>query len=188
LPKLGEVTKVYCPGCGIQAGDENAFCRACGANLDLVSRALTGKLVPAETAEEMRRRARADRTSSVVKTYHDETERSKRRSNSAEQAITSIFCGLSFILVSLAIWKFLPAGHLWWFWLLIPAFSLLGKGLAQLLTYSQNRAAVAQQGQLPVAPVVPKTGEIPPRDRYQMSEPPSVVEGTTKLMDRANSD
>jgi len=171
---------MFCPGCGLQAGDESAFCRACGANLGLVSQALSGQLVTRETAEELRRRARAERTPSVVKTYHDES------GTQPQTWPISIFSGLGFLLVSLAIWKFVPNGRLWWFWLLIPAFSLIGKGIAQLLTYSQNRA-LPPSGRMP-AVRAPDTGDITPRDPYRMgAPPPSVVEGTTKLMDRADS-
>jgi hypothetical protein len=37
---------VYCPKCGAQSTDGARFCRHCGTNLEVVSRALTGHLAP----------------------------------------------------------------------------------------------------------------------------------------------
>jgi hypothetical protein len=177
---------MYCPRCGVQAGDEAAFCRSCGANLDLVSRALTGKLVPPETAEDIRRRARAQRITSVVKDYHDETKHGRKHRGGPEQAITSIFMGLGFILVSFAALKFAPAGEIWWFWMLIPAFAMLGKGVSQLVSSRMERQPPALPGPTQTSPSAPETGQIAPHDPYRIGAPPSVVEGTTKLMDRAD--
>jgi hypothetical protein len=183
---------MYCPKCGMQAADGSAFCRSCGANLDLVSKALTGELVPPETADDIRRRARAERITSVVKDYHDETKHGRKRRASPEHAITSIFTGLGFLLVAFAALEFAPAGRIWWFWMLIPAFTILGKGISQLFSLRLERQPVALPGQTQTAaPRAPDTGQIaaggePGRDPYRMGAPPSVVEGTTKLMDRAD--
>jgi len=171
----------------MQAGDGSAYCRSCGANLDLVSQALTGKLVPPETAEDLRRKARAERTTSVVQAYHDETKHGRKRHRGGpEQAIHAIFTGLGFLLVSFGALEFAPAGRIWWFWLLIPAFSMLGKGLAQLMALRGERITGPQSGQISTAPIAPNSGEIPSHDAYRMGAPPSVVEGTTKLMDHAD--
>ncbi len=35
---------MYCPTCGTQSPEQTRFCRACGANLHVVSEALSGKL------------------------------------------------------------------------------------------------------------------------------------------------
>jgi hypothetical protein len=184
---------MYCPRCGMQAGDGSAFCRSCGANLDLVSKALTGELVPPETADDIRRRARAERITSVVKDYHDETKHGRKRRASPEHAITSIFTGLGFLLVAFAALEFAPAGRIWWFWMLIPAFTILGKGISQLFSLRLERQPAALPSQTQTAPPrAPDTGQIatgggePGRDPYRMGAPPSVVEGTTKLMDRAD--
>ena len=176
---------MYCPQCGMQAGSGTAYCRSCGANLDLVSQALTGKLVPPETAEDIRRRARAERITSVVKDYHDGAHDRKHRKG-PEHAITSIFTGLGFLLVSIAALEFAPAGRIWWFWMLIPAFTMLGKGLSQLMTMRLERGGAGQSAQVSPAHIAPDTGEIPRQEPYRMGTPPSVVEGTTKLMDRSD--
>jgi hypothetical protein len=41
---------VYCPKCGFQSPPEARFCKRCGTNLEAVSRALTGELAPPDNA------------------------------------------------------------------------------------------------------------------------------------------
>jgi hypothetical protein len=42
------------------------------------------------------------------------------------RGIISLFLGLSFLLVAAAVYGCAPAGEIWWFWFLIPAFAGLG--------------------------------------------------------------
>lgn len=103
---------MYCPRCAARI-EGTKFCRSCGANVSLVPQALTGELQP-ET-EEGRRSHRKDKTPSM------------------ERAAGNVFTGIGFIFVALAVWRFFPGGFVWWFWLLIPAFSMIGSGIGQYL-------------------------------------------------------
>ena len=155
---------MYCPKCATQNGDDVKFCRACGANLALVPQALTGNLPQPEST---RRHGK----------------RKGKKPPSLEEGITNIFIGIGFLLVSMAVFFYAPAGRIWWFWMLIPAFSMMGKGVAELISlkYGQGLPPGAQQVNLPPAP---QTNELPPR-RFEAMPPPSVTETTTRHLDPA---
>lgn len=161
---------MFCPKCAAQNLDGASFCRVCGANISLVSNALTGRLPQA-----------TDDTSL-------DTRRGRRRKGKSEpgidQAVRSFFMGFAFLLVSMAL-GYSNAGRGWWFWMLIPAFSMMGTGVAQYLR-SKDREKQALlpnnnfqqpsfQGQQrpPESLPVRNTGEL-------LSPPPSVTEGTTR--------
>jgi hypothetical protein len=88
--------------------------------------------------------------------------------------------GLGFILVSAMVGKYSPGGWTWWYWLLIPAFTFLGRGISEIVRVNQAKTEAPTFGQpqmnaaarlqsLPVA----RTGEL-------MTPVPSVTEGTTR--------
>ncbi|HEY6327877.1 MAG TPA: zinc ribbon domain-containing protein [Blastocatellia bacterium] len=153
---------MYCPKCGSQAADSAAYCRSCGANLSLVPQALTGTL------------ARPDK-------QLDRHGRPKRPKTMTE-AITTLFTGFGFIAAAIATLYCAPAGSLWWYWLFIPAFSCIGTGVATMFALrSAQRAASAPQ--LPPASR-PNTAEIGGDEPYKLGAPPSIVEATTRQLDR----
>jgi hypothetical protein len=89
---------MFCPKCGTQNPDDGRFCRSCGADLENVSAALTGKTPKAQYVVDPR-----------------------KRGVSWEHAITKIFTGMAFLIVAVILGvtgKF--GGQNWWFWLLIP--------------------------------------------------------------------
>jgi len=101
---------MYCPKCGIENPDNGKFCRSCGTDLVLVSVALTGK--------------------APILPY---TVDPRKRGVSWQFAMTKIFTGLAFLLISLFLGLTGKYGaDSWWFWLLIPAFGALSNGLAQM--------------------------------------------------------
>jgi len=152
---------MYCPKCGMQALENAAFCRSCGANLSLVPQALTGQLMQPDGDGRRRRKHKKPKT--------------------IGEAIGTIFSGLGFVAVAFATLYFAPAGRLWWFWLLIPAFTLMGSGLATLAELKLGQTASS----FPQTPIPPakNTGEFPNRAPQQIGPPPSVVEGTTRHLD-----
>ncbi len=54
--------------------------------------------------------------------------------------------GIAFLLVSMAL-AFSAMGRGWWFWMLIPAFSLMGTGVAQYIRVKEEekRAMIARR-------------------------------------------
>ena len=161
---------MYCPKCGAQNIDDAQFCRACGANISLVPQALTGRL-PASAPVEDAVVSRSERRSM----RHREKEQP-----SLERGISHIFMGIAFILISLAIWRFMPGGFTWWFWMLIPAFALIGKGVGNLAHLKYERQ-LAPPAPTTAVPPPSRYNELPSRDTSEFLSPPtSVTEGTTR--------
>ncbi|MDQ5835606.1 MAG: zinc ribbon domain-containing protein [Acidobacteriota bacterium] len=168
----------YCPKCGTQNVEGASFCRACGANLSLVPQAFTGQLPQPPTAfnglPEGSRRARR--------------RRREERPASLDKAIRTFFMGVAFIFVALAAKTYAPAGAVWWFWMLIPAFAMIGGGLSEYARYKQGRQQPPLQPPTytpPPAVGAAQQHELPPRPARDIYAPPaSVTENTTQLLDR----
>ncbi|MER3430100.1 MAG: hypothetical protein C4324_03480 [Blastocatellia bacterium] len=151
---------MFCPKCGIENPDNGKFCRRCGTDLAVIATALSGRL--------------------PTVTYNP-----KGKPISLSGAIVKCFTGLAFIFVAIAL-STTQMGQYWWFWMLIPAFSTLGAGVAEYVQLRQaNAAAVA-------APTLDCTepNKLPPQSlqfaapnsNYNTGElvPPSVTERTTR--------
>ena len=112
-----------------------------------------------------------------------------------EGAFGKLFSGIAFLVVSIVL-AFSAMGNGWWFWMLIPAFSCLGAGMAQMM---QLRRA-EKQGILPISQAAPnklreksaasslpppQTEFIAPESRYKTGDlvPPSVTDGTTRHLE-----
>lgn len=155
---------MFCPNCAAEFEDQK-FCRSCGANLSLVPKALTGKLPPAQ--EDWR----------VV------TKRRRGRSSTPtlDSAISMMFTGMAFLVCAFAIWRFMPGGAWWWFWMLIPAFATLGEGIGKFIRIRNEQRA---QAELPVATPNPPIAALPKGvTTSSLEQPPqnpsSIVEHTT---------
>ncbi len=156
---------MFCPKCGGNNPETGKFCRSCGTGLDNVSSALAAK-----------------------PQTHKLVDRKGKPLN-WEGAITKIFTGFAFIAVTIAL-AFSQMGRGWWFWMLIPAFSSLGAGVAQ---YIQLRKA--EKGQPALPSFKPET--LPeskndqllafnnPESRYKTGDlvPASVTENTTRHLE-----
>ena len=152
---------MFCPKCATQNIEGASYCRSCGANISLVPQALTGQL-PSQTDHNLGR-------------Y---TRRTFRRQPTAEHGIAQIISGLGFLAVALCVAAFAPAGRIWWFWMLIPAFSLLGKGISEMMRARENQTLNKMPPRIGGASPIdefpsPQTGELRP-------PVPSVTEGTTR--------
>lgn len=161
---------MYCPNCA--APVEGAkFCRACGTNVSLVPQAISGYL-PAQP---------------VTDDTEDTRGRRRKRQPSLARGIQQIFMGLGFVCVALATNFWGPAGELWWYWLLIPAFSMLGGGIAEIVRAKQAERTMAMQYRVPAMPMPsgPRAVEMPTPATSQIKPPPSIVEDTTRRFDPA---
>jgi hypothetical protein len=108
------------------------------------------------------------------------------RGDGLAHGITQAFMGLGFLMVALAIGLSRTGGG-WWYWMLIPAFIFLGKGVASVVTaLAQNRQKNAA-AQLPSQQQPRATGEVPAPPRVEFPLPPaSVTETTTRHLDPAS--
>jgi hypothetical protein len=159
--------KMYCPKCATENSDETKFCRACGANLSLVPQALTGNL---PSSRHTRRR-------------HRHGGNDDGPANLAN-GIQKVFIGVGFIFAAIAARFFAPAGYIWWFWLLIPAFASLGKGVGEIVAAKTSRAPqMTNPPPMQTMPPARNTNDLPPRPLYDPLQPPSVTEGTTRHLD-----
>jgi hypothetical protein len=155
---------MFCPKCATQNVDGASYCRSCGANISLIPQALSGQL-PAAPANDLR-----DRLS----------RRRRRKEPSLDEGIRHLFMGVAFIIVSILIGKYSPGGWTWWYWMLIPAFTFLGRGISDIVRVKQAKTEPPMFGQpqmnaaarLQSVPVA-RTGEL-------MAPVPSVTEGTTR--------
>ena len=147
---------MFCPKCATQNPDNGSFCRGCGANISLVPQALTGQL--ARTSEEKE----------LTQAEACAVPGRRRRELTLDTSFKNIFMGVAFLVIAIALSRSIGAG--WWFWMLIPAFSLMGTGVAQ---YIRIRERTNQpMNTLPPPPVRPTNNLISP--------PASVTEGTTR--------
>jgi hypothetical protein len=156
---------MYCPSCGAQNKEEVKFCRVCGVNLSMVPQALTGQLSQEPSGKHGKK---GDRS----------------HTPSMEAAIRNAFSGLGFIFVSFAILFFAPAGKIWWFWMLIPAFGMLGKAASDYFSLKHNQQNFPQPVNRQAIPPPPTPFDMRPRNTGEILQPPtSVTENTTKLFD-----
>src|SRR5688500_1840788 len=105
---------MFCPKCATQNLDGASFCRSCGANISLVPQALTGEMAKPE------------------KEAVDSANCGPRKVLTLDQAFKNMFLGIAFLLISIVLSRS-GMGQGWWFWMLIPAFSLMGVGVGQLI-------------------------------------------------------
>ena len=159
---------MFCPKCGSQNPDSGRFCRGCGADLGNVSQALAN---PAASAPRDRR----------------------GRPISWESATTKTALGAAFLIIAFVLGA-TGNGRGWWYWMLVPAFLMLGSGVAQFIQI--KRAEGGQVGFAPMSPSLPgeeARAPLPPQrsepitaeSRYKTGDlvPPSVTDATTRHLE-----
>jgi hypothetical protein len=150
---------MFCPKCATNNLDGASFCRGCGANISLVSKALTGEMEPppATSREERRRRRREGREVSL------------------DHSFKNIFMGVAFLIVAIALSR-TAFGQTWWFWMLLPAFSMMGTGIAQYIRLKERE----KQAALAPPPMQRPLVEPSPTPNELRAPVGSVTEGTTR--------
>jgi zinc-ribbon domain len=160
---------MFCPKCATQNLEGASFCRVCGANISLVPHALSGELpeMMDDPQSRLQRRIR----------------RRHGKEAGLDNAFRSAFMGLGFVFVALAL-SMSAMGRGWWFWMLIPAFSMMGTGIAQYIRFKENQKRSFPTGpgvQPMIQPPPPRVTSTPRRTTGELvSPPPSVTEGTTR--------
>jgi hypothetical protein len=160
---------MFCPKCATQNLEGASFCRSCGANISLIPHALTGQLPQAREDDEIGAGGRSRR-------------RQGRRELSLDNAFKNVFMGIAFLLVSIAL-AFSRMGTGWWFWMLIPAFSMMGTGVAQYIRLKEREKRSFLPGTVGQPSIIPtrSVDTFPTRSTGELIPPPaSVTEGTTR--------
>ncbi len=186
---------MFCPKCGTKNPEDGKFCRSCGVDIGVVSKALTGKLQTTSKADDLG--MGLDSAFSFTESSPDDE---RRRSDPAEvygDAVKAIISGIGFLIVSIVLFTTgVAGGGAWWWAMLFPAFTFLGKGISDLLKSKkmEQRRALQASESVPVlnrarstkAELPPASTEfVSPESRYRTGElaPPSVVEGTTRHLE-----
>ena len=180
---------MFCPKCGSKNLEDAKFCRACGVDISLVPEAITGQISKKQAG--LLDVAQAPMTLDWGSLNCGTSEKRVKRP-SLEKAVTNIFMGLAFLLVAPAILIFGPGGRVWWFWMLIPAFALLGAGVAEIIRLRQTQRATPRPDSTIVgaptaafAPAPPANELQPRRNTSEIYAPPaSVTESTTRHLDQ----
>jgi hypothetical protein len=157
---------MFCPKCAAQNLEGASFCRSCGANISLVPQAMTGLVAQATPDEAL------SGEGCGVK---------RRKEITLDQAFHKIFMGIAFLLIAIALSRSIGGG--WWFWMLLPAFSLMGKGVAQFIRVKERERQQAL-GARPSESFPNRPNVVPvlhARNTDELMSPvPSVTEGTTR--------
>jgi|SRR6185369_8350805 hypothetical protein len=150
---------MFCPKCATNNLDGVSFCRGCGANISLIPQALTGQVVqPPEMTRHERRRLRR-----------------QGKDVTLDQAFKNVFLGIAFFIVAIALSR-MAMGQTWWFWMFLPAFSLMGTGIAQYVRIRERE----KQASLAAPPMQRPFVEQAPTPNELRSPVGSVTEGTTR--------
>lgn len=162
---------MFCPVCAAENVDGAQFCRACGANISLVPQAVSGALAERDAGDE-------------TESAHKRRPRRHGEPVSLERAMRGIFMGLAFICVAFSVRAWAPAGHIWWFWLFLPAAGLLSDGVSTFLRLRERRARFTPpHAGPPGAPLFQpraRAGSLPEAGTSELVPPPSVTEEATR--------
>jgi hypothetical protein len=166
---------MFCPKCGTKNPDDGKFCRKCGTDLEIVADAITGNL---KISDKM------------------SAKRQKKKEVGWDSAISTLFTGLAFFAVTIIL-ALSGAGRGWWFWMLIPAFAILGTGIAKIIQIKQdeqekasmnpaNRMSELSSREREALPPQ-QTEYVSPHEQggYRTGDlaPPSVIEKTTRHLE-----
>lgn len=122
----------------------------------------------------------------------------KNKPVTLESAIPKLFTGFAFLIIAVVLGVTnMAGGRHWWFWMLIPAFTMFGGGVAQLIQIKKSErktnSIAAPEPNKAFAPV--SNQSLPPsqtdyvspaaESRYKTGDlvPPSVVEATTRHLE-----
>ena len=162
---------MFCPKCATQNLEGASFCRSCGANISLIPQALSGQPVqpvqydPIDNSRAARRARRREKEPSL------------------DHAFRNGFMGIAFLIVAIAVAR-TPGGAFWWYWMLIPAFSMMATGISQYLRIKERDKKAELEG--PHQPMLDRGGWVQPqsvnapRGGELRAPVPSVTEGTTR--------
>ena len=144
---------MYCPTCAAHNIDSAQFCRACGADISFLSKAMPRRLPEREqqTAEKGLR-------------------------------YSFIGAGFLIIAIVMAFVAPAPTNWALCFSALCAAFPLLGSGVAKILYVRRNERALRSGTGETDKLTGQSVGQLPPRNTSEIIQPPSITEGTTKTL------
>ena len=107
----------------------------------------------------------------VSEDFHSRRRRKRDKDVTLDHSFKNIFMGFAFLVIAIALSR--TIGAAWWFWMLLPAFSMMGTGIAQYIRVRERERRTSL-----AAPPPPPMGHAFP----EQVRPPvaSVTEGTTR--------
>jgi hypothetical protein len=159
---------MFCPSCGNNNLENAQFCRSCGANISLVPQALTGQLPTANS------------NPPAVVAPTDKHGREMSRGHAVQMIVMAF--GFAGVAAALAI---SGIGRGWWFWFLIPFFTILARGIGAYMQVEEHeKRALAAASNAPRAmPPHQTPTPLPGRDTGPIAQPFSVTEAPTRTFD-----
>ena len=154
---------MFCPKCATQNLEGASFCRGCGANISLVPQAMTGQPVQSQPAEEFEDFRGGRR------------KRRREKEATLDHSFKNIFMGFAFLMIAIVLSRTIGQG--WWFWMLLPAFSMMGTGIAQYVRVRERERRAALAPPPAIGQTFPQQSRTPGELRAPVG---SVTEGTTR--------
>lgn len=144
---------MFCPKCGTQNPDEGKFCRSCGADLSVVSEALSRKSGSTEIeAEDIFCLTSDGKINNLDDLF--------------SAGVKNSILGLGFLIISIILLLTNVAnGQKWWWAMLFPAFAMLATGISNIAKTKRlekrnaENLTFAQVNQFPNNPI---TTALPP--------------------------
>src|SRR5205085_1336258 len=103
-----------------------------------------------------------------------------------DKAIKTGFIGLAFLMIALILAFSGDRKHDYWYWLLIPAFTMIGGGVAEYVRLKQSQGTEKRLPEPESKKAVPpaRVSALPPRNTSELiPPPPSITENTTRHLD-----
>jgi hypothetical protein len=101
-----------------------------------------------------------------------------------DKVIKAGFMGLAFLIIAIILAFSGDRRHDYWYWLLIPAFTMIGGGVAE---YVRLKHGTGMEKRLPdaqsrsaMSPAPTRASALPPLNTSELVQPPSVTESTTR--------
>jgi len=178
---------MYCRKCGKENPDDGKYCRTCGNDLNGDFAENTEPNFNLEDWIE-------ENVGPVFEGKHVIYPGKKK--DSWESAMGRLFMGAALLAIS-GVLAFQPVGQNWWFWLMIPAFLLMGSGVAKIIkiekssdqdadhSVAQQRSQIKSRNREALPPKQTKFASDvveSPRDTAKVA-PPSIVENTTRHLE-----
>jgi hypothetical protein len=111
----------------------------------------------------------------------------RKKEPSVDSAATSFFTGIGFIVASVAILLYAPAGDLWWWAFLIAAFPMMGQGVGEYLRWKEHQRKLTSPIKSEPYPVVQQSpaqaATLSAPTTSELVKPSSVTEHTTRHLE-----
>jgi len=148
---------MFCPKCAAKNLDDAKFCRACGADIHLVPRALAG--IPPEK----------------------EKESKAKEPPTLEKGFETIFGGIACLIIFVLGLTYFQAYFWISVWFILPGLERIGKGIGQVIRSRQQPPALAAPPAEAALPTPAPHNALHAADTSEIA-PPSVTESTTRSL------